>query len=334
MPSPDYVPMAFENLRHLPIKKFAPLVGILIFVYILVKLDLGRLYTMLVTTDLRYLALCALLSPCILVVMAVRWNIILRGISIRYPWLKAWESLVKGSLFGEITPGRVGELLRARYVTKDTDCSLGKSIFSVVIDRIYDIVVLLALVLISCLVLLKLYAVDIPLLAIIGGAAGIVSVFAVVLNKRIISVVLTPLLNACIPKHHQDTAHFHINEFYGGLADMSGYTHAVCLLFSLAVWSMKLLGMFWLAKALRIPTSFWFIFSVGAIVTIISLLPISISGFGTREAACIVLFSFQNISAEFAVALSFLYLAFGLWGIAVSGAAAYGLRLRPSSFAV
>jgi uncharacterized membrane protein YbhN (UPF0104 family) len=53
------------------------------------------------------------------------------------------------------------------------------------------------------------------------------------------------------------------------------------------------------------------------------MLPISISGFGTREAVFIFFLSFHSISSEKAVALSFLYLVFGAWTVAMGGAFAY-----------
>jgi uncharacterized membrane protein YbhN (UPF0104 family) len=57
---------------------------------------------------------------------------------------------------------------------------------------------------------------------------------------------------------------------------------------------------------------------VGVLGVFISLVPISISGFGTRDAVFIYFLSLRDISAEYAVALSFLFLVHGIFGVLAS----------------
>ena len=53
------------------------------------------------------------------------------------------------------------------------------------------------------------------------------------------------------------------------------------------------------------------------------LLPISISGIGTRDMALIFLFGLKGVSAEQAVAFSLLYLFMSYWLIALIGVGVY-----------
>ena len=56
---------------------------------------------------------------------------------------------------------------------------------------------------------------------------------------------------------------------------------------------------------------------------LLDLLPISISGIGTRDVTLIFFFGLQAVSAEQAVAFSLLYLFTSYWLIALLGAVVY-----------
>ena len=94
--------------------------------------------------------------------------------------------------------------------------------------------------------------------------------------------------------------------------------HVLCVGLSLVVWMLKLSVLFLLSRSLKTDIPFWFVMSIGSVAVIVSLLPISISGLGTRDAVFIFFLSLHNISAESAVALSFLFLIFGFWSVVVS----------------
>ena len=78
-----------------------------------------------------------------------------------------------------------------------------------------------------------------------------------------------------------------------------------------------------LALAIGIDTGVLFFVLIIPVLSLLDLLPISISGIGTRDIALIFLFSLKGISPEQAVAFSLLYLFMSYWLIALIGSAVY-----------
>ena len=130
--------------------------------------------------------------------------------------------------------------------------------------------------------------------------------------------IVKPVARILIPEKLHETARFQFDEFYTSLRDLGPKNHLVCLLYTTFIWLTKFLGLFLLAVALGMEAPFWFIASVGSMGVFISLVPISISGFGTRDAVFIYFLSLRGISAESAVALSFLFLLHGIFGVLAS----------------
>lgn len=260
--------------------------------------------------------------------MALRWNVIIMALGTKYAIVNACISIIKGALLGVVTPGKLGELLRARYLTTETGVSPGKAVFSVVIDRIYDLVILFVLSGISLIILSTTYAIDISLPYVVALSIGFILCFTLFINERFARFILSPVFNLLVPERHQESARLHFNEFYDGLRSMEKSTHVACSALSVVIWLLKLLTLFLLSLALGIELSFWFVIAIGSISVLVSLIPISVSGLGTREAIFIFFLSLHNISAEFAVALSFLFLIFPVLGTLMLGGFIYMYETR------
>lgn len=300
------------------IKKNSYLFGIIIFAYIVLRIDIRKLCSIIMTSDVKYIFLSAFIAPLIIFGMALRWYLILRALGIIYKFTNTCISLIKGALFGEITPGRVGEFYRAKYVIAETGSSIGKTMFSVVVDRIYDVIILVILGVISSIVLGKIYAVDFSLSTIIICSALLLVFLAICMNKKIVGITIIPLFSFLVPQPYQERIHFHSNEFYRSSKVIGKSTHATCMVLTIVIWLLKFVALFFLSKALRIDIPLWFVLSIGAIGVIVSLLPLSVSGLGTRDAVFIFFLSFYGIPVECAVALSFLFLVYGLLSIAIA----------------
>jgi uncharacterized membrane protein YbhN (UPF0104 family) len=77
-------------------------------------------------------------------------------------------------------------------------------------------------------------------------------------------------------------------------------------------WLVVGYGCFMLALSLGLNISYWYLLVSLAISSAVAILPISISGLGTREATFILLFSLIAIVPEEAISFSLLVLAWNL----------------------
>jgi hypothetical protein len=98
------------------------------------------------------------------------------------------------------------------------------------------------------------------------------------------------------------------------------FTSIFCGLLS---WIPPFIYGYLLALSIGIDAGILFFVLVIPVISLLDLIPISISGIGTRDMALIFLFGLKNISAEQAVAFSLVYLFMSYWLIALIGAGIY-----------
>jgi uncharacterized protein (TIRG00374 family) len=89
----------------------------------------------------------------------------------------------------------------------------------------------------------------------------------------------------------------------------------ICWFITLAAYVVYFITAGWIFKALEINLSFIDVAFILCIMSLVTIIPISIAGFGTREASLVILLSQYGISSEMALSFSLLqFLAFFLWG--------------------
>ena len=105
------------------------------------------------------------------------------------------------------------------------------------------------------------------------------------------------------------------NSFYDSLLlylkEWKGTLYA--LLLTLIYWVMVFSLAWYVAFVLGIEVSFSYLFIIMPMVTLVELLPISVSGLGTREATVIYFFSVVGIASVQAVGFSIAYLIAGTY---------------------
>jgi hypothetical protein len=105
--------------------------------------DLGALGRRLGAADLRLVgAALALLGPMIFA-KTLRWQGLTRVGGKGYAPARAFVVFLVGLYAGSVTPGRLGELLRASYLVRDGAATPGVALASVVGDRLFDLYALL-----------------------------------------------------------------------------------------------------------------------------------------------------------------------------------------------
>ena len=120
------------------IKKISRLIGIVIIILILRKLDFSEIKEIVLKANKYYLVLGLSLTLVGAFIKSVRWNYIKHIQSINYSIKDSFIMYCAGILMGIMTPGRLGELAKIFYIKKD-GYSYGKSALSIIFDRIFDI---------------------------------------------------------------------------------------------------------------------------------------------------------------------------------------------------
>ena len=116
------------------------------------------------------------------------------------------------------------------------------------------------------------------------------------------------LVQSLVPKRYRSSINTQLDSFFTGIGKLSNLRIIVPALATAALTAIAFLQCYLITVSLSISISFVYLAFCVSVASLVSLIPISISGLGTREATMIVLFSRVGLSSESAVSFSLTYL--------------------------
>jgi uncharacterized protein (TIRG00374 family) len=245
--------------------------------------------------------------------MAYRWLLLLRAIEPgRHVPLGAVVRVFFVSTFvGSFLPGSVGGDAARAYGLSKLGVPTADALASVVVDRLLGVVSLLLAAAVGLVVVRRL--VEGWAIAAIAGLGLAVAVAALLLlfDSRVLSGGVRWLTAARMPRLERLA-----NK---GLTAIRQYGRhrrqlTTVLAVSMVVQGLRILQAWCLGLALALTVGpSWYVAFV-PVVVLVMLLPISVAGLGTSQAAFQVLFGTVGVAAPDALALSILFLGLGLVG--------------------
>jgi glycosyltransferase 2 family protein len=305
--------------------KILSLIGIALFLIILSRINLSALIEIFSHTNVMFLFLALFVNCVAIALKSLKWKIIVNSVK---PMFSLKESIIAffvGFSFSTITPAKLGDFIKVFYIT-DENCGLGKSLSTIVIDRLIDIILLFSIALVGIYGFSVFYHIEIvststAILIMCGVVAGIY----IVLNKPVLSALLRPFFYHFVPQHLKNKVTIYFEDFFTGLFafyhDRRRFFSSVFV--GVLSWIPPFVYGYLIAQSIGIDIGIIFFILVIPVISLLDLLPISISGIGTRDVALIFLFGLKGITAEQAVAFSLIYLFMSYWLIALIGAAVY-----------
>jgi len=291
-------------LKHLLLNKWTVrLVGIITFVFILSVIDIKATWLVLSKANMLYILLAIGITLVGILSLTWRWDYLLKSQNIHYPISSILLMQTVVPLAVMVVPEGLGTLVKSLYLKRD-GYSWGKSLFSVVIEKSADLGLVFLWGGIGLAFLLSNRQVFYITIGI--TIVSIAVVFALTLTKP---SQLERIMLSFIPKKFRHLIANSARDFYIDL-------YTLCHLDKLFIVSLQTLvfrilyfvSVYFLALSLSIPISFWSLASVISVVTVVSFIPISIAGIGTRDVSLLALFSVLKISKESAIAFSTLVL--------------------------
>ena len=299
-------------------KNWLRLLGIALLTFLLYRVDVGRLGGILVSVYPGLLALAILLNVPLIGLKTYRWRLLLRAQGIHYGHGKAILSYFGSIFIGLLTPGRLGEFVKAMYVSQDCGVSSAQAFSSVLGDRLFD---LYALLVVGGVALLSLTAWQYS-----EGALGLVLLallltlpLAVFLHEGAFSRIRTFGSHLGRPGRWLFASQSWLLELRDGLRQLSAPWLVAAMGLTVLAYTIFFGQCYLLALAVGLKTNFVQISFAVALGSLVTLLPISISGLGTREAAIVAYLDTAGVPVEVAMGFSLLvfitfYIAGGLMG--------------------
>lgn len=254
-----------------------------LMLYLISKLDLKAIYETFTQMDLALLSLSLPFIALMYLIKARKWQELLDCINVQIPLKRSLEIILIGTFYGALTPGRAGEVSRSFYL--DTEKS--RSIPTVIIDRVIDIVCLIILSIISIALFFKdRNLIYLMILVVLLFTAGI----TFIMNERIVNFVFKILSQR---KEYTEN-------YMKTIREITGNKKALFFVFSLTFGYYILnLIVYWIViKSLSPDLSNILTFSL-PIIVVLGNVPISISGFGIREFASVIIFKMLNENSAY-----------------------------------
>ncbi|MBU2472868.1 MAG: lysylphosphatidylglycerol synthase transmembrane domain-containing protein [Patescibacteria group bacterium] len=289
------------------IKKYSFIIGIIIFLLILNKLGFREMIDILTQVNLYYFGLATFLLLPILFIRAYRWNYLKKKQGIIFSLKDSFLINNISMIIGLVTPGRLGELTKILYL-KNKNYSIGKSLVSVLLDRLADLFFLLFFSLISLIFFFSYFKKTILLLALILSL--FILVFILISKNNLVQIILKKMLGLIIPSKFKKSWLLNYHDFLKNLKIYTLNNYFSILFITAFSWLIYYFQSFLLLKSIGINNiPFFYLAITVTIAGFVTLLPISISGLGTREATLIFFFSFFQVPLEKTIGFSLLILS-------------------------
>ncbi len=299
-------------------KRLLPLIGIIIFVYLIIGIGIEDIVNSFIGINPAYLAAALVLLAPYLVLQTYKWMYIAgkQGLKLGYSYL--FRLYLIGQFYGLLTPGRLGTFIRIWYLRDKTKKRFSECSSNVILDKIIDILVTGAMSVLGIILLIE--HLSGPLLfAVALFFIVILSVFMFFMKRGWSRAFFRVFYRFLVPGRLKETARQTFDSFYDTLPGIKSLV--VPFILSALSWVVLFSLGYVIILSLGISGVPYHIFiMVFPVAMIIGLIPVTISGWGTREVALIALLSVFGISPGDIIVLS--VMNFVLTGIIPAAAGA------------
>ncbi|MDP2925986.1 MAG: lysylphosphatidylglycerol synthase transmembrane domain-containing protein [Nanoarchaeota archaeon] len=274
-------------------KKYLSLIGIILFIYILIKIDIYQVVNEIKNADVSLIILSFFVVFVLLLLQTLKWFVIAIKQGIDLSFKDAFKINFITNFYGFITPSRLGTVLRAEYLKKYTP-NIGKGLCNFVLDKALDLLSLVTLVILFSFIFKNKFS-FLPINLFIVIFIGLISLTFIFLNKERARIILKVFYKKLIPNKLKEKTRITFDSFYENMPKKRYFLFFFAL--NIFTWVILYLVTYIIGVALGIELSFIYYLAIFPISALISMLPISINGIGTREVVLISLFSLFGVPA-------------------------------------
>lgn len=272
------------------LKNLLPLIGLVVFVFILFQLDFSTMFQIFSEIPLMYVILSFFVFVPLLFLVTIEWQLLLKRQQIHVSFWYSIKNLFIGYFYGFITPGGLGAYTRSLYLSKESGEPLAKCLSNIVTFNTIEYLALLSLGFIGAVFLSQVY--PYLFLVILAVVVIVLSLYILLVksdqSQKFFQKLINHSLFSKIACRLQDS----VESFHKDVPNLKD----TILPFSLSVtgWVLKYVMLFFIAQLFSISIPFYFFITILAVADVIASLPISIYGLGTREAVLITLFTLPH----------------------------------------
>lgn len=293
-----------SKTKFLLVLKF--LFSVALLYLVLSYVNLRQIFEQLAEVDLVLVLIAYLTGSIGIAFSAWRWHVLAPsllsiGTALKYSWIGSFYSMVlPGAISGDIAKG-------ISLAITDRDTRGAPLPASIIADRVIGLLVLLVFFDVACGIIYFMYGEAFGPLRYLAGVAIVLSILGVA------GGILTVWWHARARVQTlggQGSIGHAIQRVTDAAVAYVGRPRqvAIAVVLSVAVHLANLVAYFFALKSLGIEAGFLVVAVIYPVLSVVLLIPISISGLGVREVTLIALFQYFGLSSASAVALSWVAL--------------------------
>jgi uncharacterized protein (TIRG00374 family) len=275
-------------------------ITIVIFFLIFQKINFNEVISIVISANKFYILLSIIPLGVSLFFNAIRWRSVLSAMGYEITLKECFVLFMAAIPFSSITPSKSGDIVRAYYLKNKIPIT--HTVGSVITERIFDLAVLLFFSLIG------IY---------FSGAQE----FALIIIFFMFLLGMFMILTYNVSKLPiSETWSLKIQSFFISVKDLIENRRKLLsvIVSSFSIWILAILQTMLLFSALSITVPPMYIIGTLPIAIVIGMIPVTLGGMGTRDAAIIMLFSGYATSSQL-LAVALLFSLFRYWLLAIVG---------------
>ena len=281
--------------------KYLRLIGILLFVLILLKVNSRDVLQLFMQSDWSLLTLVALMNLLVVLLRSIRWVKLLEIQNYSFGITEAFWSYLRSLYFGNVTPGRVGELSRVHYLMKYVNINSAVATSGVIYDRILDTYFILILGVLG-IVMSEVWVQYLWLKILLISFLFIIPIVLFVPKFTLtFASVLPQLWNL------RSKVTLWLEHFFDAIKSFLTWKVLPSIVITLFIYLLFFVQCILLAYAMNLHIDMFYLIFCVVVFSALSVLPISVSNMGTREFSLIFMFSYVGLTSELAVTYSLLF---------------------------
>ncbi len=270
-----------------------------------------KVWAVLSKADPTFIAAAIVLTIPMALIKGIRWRLLLDSYDIKLSFADSTSMYATGMFFSAVTPGRVGDLVKIAMLIK-RGYSTAKSVACNIIDRLFDVGMVLLTGYAGMWYFSGRFASQLRLINTCGVI--ILALSAIFVAKR---HLIKKTAAKLIPNRYRSVAGESWNEIAGGLSKGRVVHKLLMVLWTVLFWAIYFTAIYLCGLAVGIHVSFFYISGCAAVAMLLSLLPITVAGAGTRDTVFVLLLGQIGIAREQCLAFSALVLTLFLLNCAI-----------------
>lgn len=282
------------------IKKFMPLIGISILIYLILDIGTDEIISTFLQISPLYVFIAASLTLPRILIRTYTWRRIQKIQNINLSYFECLKIFLIGYFYGSITPGYLGQLMRIPYMKERTNQPIGKLFVNITVETIVHTFSLYCMMLIGAFLVVEYIPEAFPFACIFLIVT--ISVYWYFFKKERGEKTFYFLIRFLIPRKLKLYFIKFVGTFYDDFPNVKGLV--IPFLLGIPTWIIIYSQIYILGLSLDIEIPYLVFVMLYPIANIIAFIPITSAGLGTREATLIFLFSFFGVPPEKVIVIS------------------------------